>query len=122
MRELSAVGKGEYVYDYDNDILLFKVKDRDYLKSIDFGNLIVDIDKEGFATGLRVFDASLVFDLEKHALKSVKSFSFIATSESGLVSIKLKFVVISRNKQISCGQDFVREATGLEDSCVTSTV
>ena len=43
-RHLAAEGKGEYTYDYLNDILLFKIKDRDYLKSLDFDNLIVDID------------------------------------------------------------------------------
>ena len=32
-RHLDAKGKGQYVYDFANDIMTFKVKDRDYKHS-----------------------------------------------------------------------------------------
>ena len=53
-RHLDAKGKGEYDYDYRNDILLFKIKDRNYLKSLEFENLVIDFDDKGFITGLRI--------------------------------------------------------------------
>jgi uncharacterized protein YuzE len=125
MKHLDAKGKGFYSYDYVHDLLLFKIKDREYKKSLDFGNLIVDIDSEGFITGLRIFDASQVFDLPKIALKNVKQFEFNTSVEDNVVKIQLKFVPILRNQpMIKQGQDFVREAVGshINDSEVVCTV
>jgi uncharacterized protein YuzE len=110
-RLLEAKGKGEYTYDYSNDVLLFKIKDRDYKKSIDFENIVVDIDKEGFITGMRVFDASKIFKLTKMALKNIKQFEFNAKAEENVITIQLRFMAVLRNKpMIKHGQDFVREA------------
>lgn len=114
-RHLAAQGKGEYTYDYLNDILLFKIKDRDYLKSLDFDNLIVDIDKESFITGMRIFDASKMFNISKLALKNIKSFRFNARVEDKKVTIQLEFIPILRNKPfIKQGQNLIREAIGSE--------
>ena len=114
-RHLAAEGKGEYTYDYSNDILLFKIKDRDYLKSLDFDNLIVDIDKEDFITGMRIFDASKIFNIPKLALKNIKSFRFNARVEDKKVTIQLEFIPILRNKPlIKQGQNLIREAIGSE--------
>ena len=114
-RHLAAEGKGQYTYDYVNDILLFKIKNRDYLKSLDFDNLIVDIDKEGFITGMRIFDASKIFNIPKLALKNIKSFRFNARVEDKKVAIQLEFIPVLRNKPlIKQGQNLVREAIGSE--------
>ena len=114
-RHLAAEGKGEYTYDYLNDILLFKIKDRDYLKSLDFDNLIVDIDKEGFITGMRIFDACEIFNLPKLALKNIKFFKFNARVEDKKVTIQLEFIPVLRNKPlIKQGQNLIREAIGSE--------
>ncbi len=43
-RHLEAKGKMDY--DYANDILFFKLKDREYAFSIEFHNIVIDIDKE----------------------------------------------------------------------------
>jgi uncharacterized protein YuzE len=110
-RHLNAKGKGQYSYDYRNDLLLFKIKDREYAKSIEFDNLVVDIDKEGFITGLRVFDASKIFKLTKVALNKITNFEFYAKIEEKIITIQLRFTSMLRNKPIiSHGQDFIREA------------
>ena len=62
-KHLDGKGKGEYSYDYKNDVMFFKIKNRDYLKSIDFDNFVADIDKEGYITGVRIFDATRIFKL-----------------------------------------------------------
>jgi len=124
-RYLEALGKGECIYDYAHDILLFKIRERDYLKSLDFDNLIVDIDTEGFITGLRIFDASKVFSIPKLALKSIKTFKFRARIEDKKVTIQLEFIPILRNKPLlRQSQNLVREAIGSEvnDSEVLSTI
>ena len=124
-KELNAKGKGQYDYDYANDILYFKIKDRDYSQSLDFGNLIADIDKEGFITGLRIFDASKIFGIPKLALKNVREFEFKTSAEDNVIKIQLKFIPVIRNKQlIRQGQDFERALTDseIENSKVVATV
>ena len=124
-KHLDARGKGEYTYDYRNDVLLFKIKEREYAISIDFDNLIVDIDKEDFITGLRIFDASKLFKLSKMALNNVRAFEFNTQVEDKIITIQLRFTAVLRNKPlINQGQDFVREALGsqIKDSEVLCTV
>ncbi|MCX6706891.1 MAG: DUF2283 domain-containing protein [Candidatus Woesearchaeota archaeon] len=124
-KHLNAKGKGESSYDYKNDILLFKIKDREYKLSLDFGNLVVDVDKEGFITGLRIFDASQLLRLSKLALKNVKQFEFNAKVEEKVITIQLRFMSMLRNKcLVKQGQDFVRDAINskIEDSEVSCTV
>lgn len=124
-RHLDARGKGEYTYDFRNDVLLFKIKDRDYAISIEFENLIVDIDTKGYITGLRLFDASQVFKLSKLALNNVKGFEFNTKVEDKVITIQLRFTSVLRNKPvISHGQDIVREASDshIKNSEVLCTV
>lgn len=120
-KHLDARGKGEYTYDYPNDILLFKTKDRDYAKSLEFGNLIVDVDTEGFITGLRLFDASKILKLSKITLKHLKQFEFNADVEDKIITIQLRFTCTIRNApKVVQGQDFIREA--LSESIQNSEV
>ncbi len=124
-KHLDAKGDGVYDYDYKNDILSFKIRNREYLKSIDFGNLVVDIDKEGFITGLRLFDASDIFHLSKLALMKVKQFEFNTSVENKVIKIQLTFIPLLRNRPlIKQGQDIEREAlqSKIEDSKVVCTV
>lgn len=124
-RHLDARGKGEYTYDYRNDILLFKIKNRDYDISIEFDNLIVDVDKEGFITGLRIFDASQIFKLSKLELSRVKGFEFNSKVEGKIITIQLRFTLVLRNKPvIKHGQDIVRESADshIKNSEVLCTV
>ena len=124
-RHLDARGKGEYSYDYRNDILLFKTREREYATSIEFENLVVDIDTEGYITGLRIFDASKVFALSKMALKDVRQFEFNTKVEDKVITIQLTFVPVLRNKpMIRQGQNIVREAldSTIKDSEVLCTV
>lgn len=124
-KHLEAKGMGVYNYDFDNDLLLFKIKEREYEKSIEFGNLIVDIDKEGFITGLRIFDASQVFKMDKIALKNVKEFEFHTRVEDKVIEIQLRFSAMLRNKEIiKQGHDFIREAmdSKIKDTEVLCTV
>ncbi len=123
-KHLNAKGKGEFVYDFRNDILLFKIKDRDYLKSIDFDNFTLDIDTEGFITGIRVFDATQIFGLSKVALKNIKKFEFNTHVEQKVITLQLKFTSIVRNKPVIMGsENFVREAmrSNIEDSELVCT-
>lgn len=124
-RYLDAKGKGEQIYDFDNDILTFKVKDREYDKSIDFDNFVIDLDTEGYIIGIRIFDASKVFKIKKFGLKNINSFEFNSSIKDKIITVQLKFMYVLRNRQIAIqGQDFIREAlhTKINDSEVLCTV
>ena|SRR3989344_4547266 len=123
-KHLDAKGKGEVNYDYKNDTLLFKIKDREYVKSIDFDDLVVDIDKEGYITGVQIFEASEMFKIDKEALRNIKYFEFDTKAENNVISIRLRFTHVRRNKQvIERGENLRREsASPLIDSEVLCTV
>lgn len=101
MKELKA--KGEFDYDYSHDTLFFKVRNREYERSIELDNLVLDIDEEGFIVGLQIFDASKYFYIEKKYLRITKMWKMwtsvkkISESECKL-DIRLVFRVVVRNR------------------------
>ena len=123
-RHLDGTGKGVAKYDYSNDILLLKIKDRDYKKSIELDNLVVDFDSENFIYGLRIFDASKILEIPRESLRNIQKFDFKAMVEDNVVYIKLSFVAMLRNKElVRQGQDIVREAeTEIQDSKMVCTI
>jgi uncharacterized protein YuzE len=110
VRHLDGTGKGEFLYDFNNDILMFKVKDRDYKNSAEFQNFVADIDTEGFVTGIRVFDASKVFGIDKYTLKSIVKWRFETFVEKGMITIRLSFVGRVRNKEVPV-ENFTQQLT-----------
>ena len=100
-KELRA--KGEFEYDHAHDILFFKVRDRQYDRSIDFDNFVVDIDEEGFIVGLQIFDASKYFCMDRKYLRAAMTWELCASVEKiseteSKVEIRLMFQVAVRNK------------------------
>jgi len=92
-------GKGEVDYDFKQDILFFKTKDREYSKSIELlDNLVVDVDKEGFLTGIQIFDASEYLNLDKKSLLSVPNWQFVINVHENIIEIRLVFQIKVRNK------------------------
>jgi len=110
-KHLSAEGKGEMDYDYSNDILFFKIKNREYKKSIELDDLILDIDNEGFVTGLQIFGASKMLRIEKDSLRNVKKWSFEINVEENIITIHLFFEAMKKNKIVEMGQNIIREST-----------
>lgn len=120
MKNLNAKGNGEWFYDYENDMLIFKIKDRYYKSSLDLDdiNLTVDIDEEGFITGIRIFDASKVFNTTKKALSKIKSFEFNSKIEEETIVIQLKFSADLKDETLQYGHDFIKEGVQqLENNC-----
>ena len=109
-KHLDGTGKGEFLYDFNQDSLMFKIKDRDYKISAEFQNFIADIDTEGFVTGVRIFDASKVFGIDKYTLKNIINWKFDSLVESGMITIRLNFVGKVRNKEIPV-ENFTQQLT-----------
>ena len=92
-------GKGEVDYDYKHDILFFKTKDREYVKSIELlDNLVVDVDKEGFLTGIQMFDASEYLNIDKKSLLQIPNWQFTINVHENIIEIRLVFQIKIRNK------------------------
>ena len=105
-------GEGEFFYDYKNDILIFKIKNRDYKMSIEFENFIIDIDTEDFVTGIRIFDVSKVSGLNKVVFKNLVHGEFKASIKDNIITVRLRFVGKLRNKIVplfSKEQDFTQQ-------------
>ena len=112
MKNKKLIGKGEFIYDYNYDILTFKIKDRNYKKSIEIQNFAVDIDDQDFVTGIRVFDASKVFGIDKYVLKNLVHGEFKASVEKNIMTITIRFVGVQRNKLIfTKKENFVHQIT-----------
>ena len=112
-KHLDAKGKGEMDYDYSNDILFFKVKEREYDRSIELEDVVLDIDKEGYITGIQIFGASKMFNVEKDTLRNVQKWEFKVKTEGKVISVQLMFEMLRRNKVVERGQNLVREASSL---------
>jgi len=92
------ISEGEMDYDFVNDILFFKVKEREYDHSLEFENMVIDIDSENFITGIQIFDASEFLQISKISLREIPKWKFQAQIKEGAIEIRLFFQVSIRNK------------------------
>lgn len=92
--------KGAFDYDFTNDILFFKVKNRAYARSIELDNIVIDIDKEDFIVGIQIFEASKFLTLPKKYLLSIPKWLFRADLHENRLEVRLVFQVKIRNKII----------------------
>ncbi len=109
-KHLDGTGKGDLLYDFASDILMFKLKEREYKESAEFQNFVADIDSEGFVTGIRVFDASLVFGVDKYTLRNIVKWGFKTSVDNGTITVRLSFVGKIRNKEVPV-ENFTQQLT-----------
>ena len=116
--------KGEVSYDYKNDTLFFKIKDREYAKSVDFEDLVLDVDKDGFITGIQIFDVSKLLKIDKETVRHIRNWEFHAKCENNVISLNLMFEMVKRNKVlVERGHNLIRESTSpLQNSEVSCKV
>ena len=121
-RKLEA--EGEMDYDYAEDILLFKVKDREYDFSMEFQNMVVDVDKEQFIVGIQIFDASKFLKMGKEHLRKVTNWQFKAKLQDNEFRIDLYYQVVVRNKTVNNNiyPIIVQQDMGLPSPQTVSTI
>ncbi|MBU0907213.1 MAG: DUF2283 domain-containing protein [Nanoarchaeota archaeon] len=100
-KERTLEAEGEMDYDYVNDILLFKVKDREYDFSIEFQNMVVDVDNEQFIVGIQIFDASKFLKIGKEHLRKITKWQFKAKLKENEFRIDLYYQVVVRNRTVN---------------------
>lgn len=98
MKPKHLEAEGEMDYDYTNDILFFKVKNREYSFSIEFQNMVIDIDEERFVVGIQMFEASKFLGLSKINLREIPKWQFKAKIEEGIIELRLNYQLEIRNK------------------------
>ena len=101
MKEKKLQGKGEMDYDYVNDILFFKVSNREYDYSLEFQNMVIDIDEEQFIVGIQIFNASGFLHMGKTNLRQISGWKFQAQLTDKELRINLYYQVVTRNKTIN---------------------
>ncbi len=89
---------GEMDYDYVNDILFFKVKNREYSFSIEFQNMVIDVDEEKFIVGIQLFEASKFLEMSKINLREIPKWQFNAKIEKGVIELRLNYQLQIRNR------------------------
>lgn len=100
MKNRHLKGKGVFDYDYIHDVLFFKTKNREYASSVEFGNMVFDIDSENFIVGIQIFEASKFLGIDKMYLRKIPKWQFNAVVHDGIVEIRLVFQISIRNKVI----------------------
>jgi len=111
IKEKILKGKGEMDYDYINDILFFKVKDREYDFSLEFQNMVIDVDKEKFIVGIQIFDVSKFLDIEKTHLRQIPKWKFEAKISGNVIEIRLFYQIEIRNRIIEKNPIIFQENT-----------
>ncbi|MEK6903657.1 MAG: DUF2283 domain-containing protein [Nanoarchaeota archaeon] len=104
-------GKGEVDYDYNYDILFFKAAEREYVKSIELDNIVLDIDKEGFIVGIQILEASKFLCIDKKMLLKIPAWIFETKVDHGKIEIRLLFKMMLRNKVIEKNPIIIQETT-----------
>jgi len=108
-RHLEA--EGEMDYDYANDILFFKLKDRKYDFSLEFHNMVIDVDSEKFVTGIQLFNASEFLGISKQHLREIPRWQFKSKIDQEIIEIRLFYQINIRNKIIEKTPIIIQENT-----------
>ena len=98
MKRRHLEGKGEMDYDFAEDILFFKIKDREYSFSVEFQNIIIDVDENMFIIGIQIFEASKFLQMSKMNLREIPKWKFNAKIENNVIELRLDYQVKIRNK------------------------
>jgi len=83
-----------------NDILFFKVFEREYSRSMEINNIVLDLDKENFIVGIQILEASEFLNTSKSNLLKVPKWAFQASINEGEIEVRLEFQILVRNKLI----------------------
>lgn len=81
-------------WDYDskrNIIFIFRFHDYDYQESIKLKNMAVDLDPQGKAVALEIFNSSECLEVEKESLISPEDFLIEISAKNGVLTVVAAF-------------------------------
>jgi len=100
INERNLEGEGEMDYDYVNDILFFKLKDRNYDFSMEFENMVIDVDEEKFIVGAQIFNVSEFLGIPKQHLRMIPKWQFKSKVSENSIEVRLFYQIAIRNQII----------------------
>ena len=95
-----AKGNTKIVYDDEEDIL-FLSKGRKVKASIDIGDFIIDVDTNGFVSGIEILNASENLKISEGQLKGLQEASMVVTYKPNYVYIYLVMKFKKKEKDIT---------------------
>ena len=120
-RHLEA--EGEMDYDYVNDILFFKLKNREYDFSLEFQNMVIDVDNEKFITGIQIFEASEFLGISRVNLRAIPKWQFKSKIDNGVIELRLNYQIEIRNKIYEKSPIIIQDnRSGLPSPQMVSTI
>lgn len=87
-------------YDEEEDIL-FLSKSRKVKASIDIGDFVIDVDHDGFVTGIEILNASENLKLSREQLKELQKASMAVTYKPNHVYIYLVMMFKEKEKDLT---------------------
>jgi len=120
-RHLEA--EGEMDYDFVNDILFFKLKNREYDFSLEFQNMVIDVDNEKFITGIQIFEASEFLGISRVNLRAIPKWQFKSKIDNGVIELRLNYQIEIRNKIYEKSPIIIQDnRSGLPSPQMVSTI
>jgi len=107
--ERNLEGEGEMDYDFVNDILFFKLKGREYDFSMEFENMVIDVDKEKFVVGMQIFNVSQFLGIKKEYLRQIPTWQFKSKVRDNVIEVRLFYQISVRNKIIEKNPIIIQE-------------
>lgn len=98
-QQYEKANEGEFLYDDKYDILMMKVKEREYKISVEFQDFVVDLDTEERIMGVRIFDASKVLGVNKYTLQHIVKLDFKTNVQQGMITVRLAFEGMVKDKE-----------------------
>lgn len=96
MTELSKID-----YDLENDSVFIYGSGKQYKKSIDLDDIILDMSEDDYIMAIEILDASKKFNVLKMDLLNVKSFAADIEITEDTIKINMKINIIKRNNSIN---------------------
>ena len=123
MKPKCLEAEGEMDYDFINDVIFFKIKNREYDFSIEFQNMAIDVDEEKFIVGIQLFEASKFLRMSKVNLREIPIWQFKARIDKGIIELRLDYQLKVRNKIFEKNPIIIQEnKSGLPSPQMVSTI
>ncbi len=88
---------GKLNYSLKEDILYTRPYNRNYESSVQYGDIIVDLDNDKRVAGIEILDASKVFHINKELLRNIRYGQVETIIKSDKIAIYFMFKIKFRN-------------------------
>lgn len=111
-QDTSIQTTGKYTYDAEHDLLIIKVDDVRYKRSVEQENLVLDLGQRDAISGIRIIDATSTLRIPKEVLSNVSEWTLTVDQKQGVACIRLLLKGYKRKwgifkETLQCSQQFL---------------